>query len=132
MLYCAHLLDMMNSLIKYDDHLDVYNVTRAPSVGHKSSYSYHYSTMSTIIGLCTLTSYRKIPLNNKKMLIENIVIKGENAGNQHFLLLPQCFLPVFKYHHFNHIQSYILQAFKNSFRSKILSYGVKYNKSSNP
>ena len=23
----------------------------------------------------------------------NIVAKGENAGNQHFLLLPQCFLP---------------------------------------
>ena len=24
---------------------------------------------------------------------ENIVGKGENAGNQHFLLVPQCFLP---------------------------------------
>ena len=24
---------------------------------------------------------------------ENIVEKGENAGNQHFLLFPQCFLP---------------------------------------
>ena len=24
---------------------------------------------------------------------ENIVEEGENAGNQHFLLLPQCFLP---------------------------------------
>ena len=27
--------------------------------------------------------------------IENIVGKGENAGNQHFLLFPQCFLKVF-------------------------------------
>ena len=25
--------------------------------------------------------------------IENIVEKGENAGNQHFLLFPQCFPP---------------------------------------
>ena len=25
---------------------------------------------------------------------ENIVGKGENAGNQHFLLFPQCFLPI--------------------------------------
>ena len=25
---------------------------------------------------------------------ENIVGKGENAGNQHFLLFPQCFLKV--------------------------------------
>ena len=24
---------------------------------------------------------------------ENFVRKGENAGNQHFLLFPQCFLP---------------------------------------
>ena len=25
---------------------------------------------------------------------ENIEGKGENAGNQHFLLFPQCFLPI--------------------------------------
>ena len=28
-----------------------------------------------------------------KSPFENIVGKGENAGNQHFLLFPQCFLP---------------------------------------
>ena len=28
-----------------------------------------------------------------KKPFENIVGKGENAGNQHFLLFPQCFLP---------------------------------------
>ena len=27
------------------------------------------------------------------MVIENIVEKGENAGYQHFLFFPQCFLP---------------------------------------
>ena len=27
------------------------------------------------------------------MAFENIVGKGENAGYQHFLLFPQCFLP---------------------------------------
>ena len=30
----------------------------------------------------------------KKQAFENIVEKGENAGNQHFLLFPQSFLPV--------------------------------------
>ena len=30
-------------------------------------------------------------------LSENIVEKGENAGNQHFLLFPQCFLPFTKH-----------------------------------
>ena len=29
----------------------------------------------------------------KKNIFENIVGKEENAGNQHFLLLKQCFLP---------------------------------------
>ena len=28
----------------------------------------------------------------EKKLLENIVGKGENAGNQHFLLFSQCFL----------------------------------------
>ena len=31
-----------------------------------------------------------------KKHFENIVGKGENAGNQHFLLFPQCFLPFSK------------------------------------
>ena len=31
-----------------------------------------------------------------KRPFENIVGKGENAGNQHFLLFPQCFLPFTK------------------------------------
>ena len=29
----------------------------------------------------------------KEESVENIVGKEENAGNQHFLLFPQCFLP---------------------------------------
>ena len=29
----------------------------------------------------------------KKVAFENILGKGENAGNQHFLLFPKCFLP---------------------------------------
>ena len=29
----------------------------------------------------------------EKKAFENIMGKGENAGNQHFLFFPQCFLP---------------------------------------
>ena len=32
----------------------------------------------------------------KKLNFENIVGKGENAGNQHYLLFPQCFLSFLK------------------------------------
>ena len=38
----------------------------------------------------TTQSRLLIPLERKAF--ENIVGKGENAGNQHFLLFPQCFL----------------------------------------
>ena len=32
-------------------------------------------------------------MNLKQKAFENIVGNGKNAGNQHFLLFPQCFLP---------------------------------------
>ena len=32
----------------------------------------------------------------RKQAFENIIGKGENADNQHFLLSPQCFLPLTK------------------------------------
>ena len=45
-----------------------------------------------------LTLYHTIPTftNPTKEPFENIVGKGENAGDQHFLLFPQCFLPFTK------------------------------------
>ena len=45
-----------------------------------------------------LTLYHTIPTVNdpEKEAFENIVGKGENAGNQHFLLFPLCFLPFLK------------------------------------
>ena len=41
-----------------------------------------------------LTLHHTIPTFNNPIYdaIENIVRKGENDGNQHFLLFPQCFL----------------------------------------
>ena len=33
-------------------------------------------------------------LSQRKKSFENIVRKVESAGNQHFLLFPQCFLPI--------------------------------------
>ena len=51
--------------------------------------------------LCVKTiAFKPLPHNPdfqttlKKKAFENIVGKGENAGDQHFLLFPQCFLPV--------------------------------------
>ena len=59
----------------------------------------------------------------KKKALENTVGKGENAGNQHFLLFPQCFL-------LNQREIVSLAAFNlssaNAFSlvtSKILSFG---------
>ena len=39
--------------------------------------------------------HKSRPLTTQaKKPFENIVRKGENAGNQHFLLFPQCFQPI--------------------------------------
>ena len=44
---------------------------------------------------------------------ENTVVKGEIARNEQFLLLPQCFLPVWKIVcHFNQIRNCRLQTFQ--------------------
>ena len=42
------------------------------------------------------TTQSQLLTTPRKKRIENIVRKGENAGNQHFLLFPQCFLPFLK------------------------------------
>ena len=60
----------------------------------------------------------------KEKTFKNIVGKGENAGNQHFLLFPQCFLT----HHRqkSSIERYLICRLQNAInldRSKILSFG---------
>ena len=46
--------------------------------------------------MTNLTLYHTIPLSTtlRYKPFENIVGKGENAGNQHFPLFPQSFLPI--------------------------------------
>ena len=49
----------------------------------------------------TVLSFNHLPHNpdfnpEKDALFENIAGKGENAGDLHFLLFPQCFLPIQK------------------------------------
>ena len=49
----------------------------------------------------------------KKKPFENIVGKGENAGNQYFFLLPQYFLPSQnKFQFFNHIYFVVFKCFQ--------------------
>ena len=52
----------------------------------KCSIPYIMSDINPLPHNPDLTTLGKKPL-------ENIVGKGEKAGNQHFLLFPQCFLP---------------------------------------
>ena len=56
---------------------------------------------NTILALSKLKAFADNNFILAKMVqllserIENIVGKGENAGNQHFLLFPQCFEKAF-------------------------------------
>ena len=69
----SHILSSTNTLLWYSPKL-----------------SYGYKTCKS----SALTLYHTIPTFNDlgEKLFENIVGKGENAGNQHFLFFPQCFL----------------------------------------
>ena len=51
------------------------------------------SELWVTFSLQTCTAYCQLLTTFEKMHFENIVAKGENADNQHFLLFPQCFLP---------------------------------------
>ena len=60
-------------------------------------YDFLYvNTLMLLTYLRTLILYQTMPTFNdlKKKPFENVVGKGENAGNQHFLLFPLCFLPI--------------------------------------
>ena len=54
----------------------------------QSSSSYMYGLFILHHTIATFNKFEK-----ELKLFENIVGKGENAGNQHFLFFPQCFLP---------------------------------------
>ena len=86
------------------------------------------------------TQSRLLTLLEKKAF-ENIVGKGENAGNQHFLLFPKCFsiLPKTNFIFFFWITFILSTAYPfNLVLCKILSFGrrvkhihVAYNRGTN-
>ena len=50
--------------------------------------------LEKLLGIMELhfTKQSRLLTTQRKQSFENIVEKGENAGNQHFLFFPQCFL----------------------------------------
>ena len=68
------------------------NVDRSTilSSGKECCWSLYPRKHAVFIESLTTQSGHLIPLEKKAF--ENIVGKGENAGNQHLLLFPQCFL----------------------------------------
>ena len=48
----------------------------------------------SVCSIQPFTTQSPLLMTLAKKPFENIVGKGENAGNQHFLLFPQCFLPI--------------------------------------
>ena len=90
-------------------------------------FSYIPGTVNITLKLFTTQARLLTTLYNKPF--ENIVGKGENAGNQHFLLFPQCFLPFPKQVSFFSV-TFILSS-ANAFnldQSKILSFGKETHK----
>ena len=69
--------------------LSIYQKCSVVKKGQNKIYCVYLGRLNT-----TLTIYNTIPTFNdpEEKAFENIVGKEENAGNQHFLLFPQCFL----------------------------------------
>ena len=40
------------------------------------------------------TRHSRVSMTQKKKAFENNVVKGDNAGNKHFVLFPKCFPPI--------------------------------------
>ena len=80
--------------------MKTYNII--PLVNYDKCYPTVVTTLCTsgyrILQFVELTLYQTIPTfkDPKKRPFENIVGKGENAGNQQFLLFTQCFRPILK------------------------------------
>ena len=101
---------------------------------HNTKYGSIQSILSKnrliISGTGLLTLYQAIPFNDlEKKPFENNVGKGENAGNQHFLLFPTMFstLPSIN---FSFLVTLMLP-YANDFnfdQSKILSFGKRVKK----
>ena len=84
----------------------------------------------------SLIVYHTMPTFNdpeKESFFENIAGKGENAGNQHFLLLLQCFTP-FPKTNFNFLVTFIVLSANalNLDQSKILSFDKVLSLGINP
>ena len=43
--------------------------------------------------MCFVITLSPVLTSPRKRAFENILEEGENAGNEHFLLFPKCFLP---------------------------------------
>ena len=63
-----------------------------------------------------------------KKSFENIVGKGENAGNQHFLLFSQCFLPFQKHSSIVEFFFFLSFPYLNLDLNKILSFVKGFTK----
>ena len=94
---------------------------------HKEAFSMGDLITDNLFQL--FTSQSQLLTTLKKKPFENIVGKGENAVNQHFLLFPQCFLPFSKYISFFKPHFLLLSA--NAFNlkwPKIFLFGKKLDK----
>ena len=64
-----------------------------PTVFSKDLYCRHVKTRACLGKGNFFTTQSQLLTTFYMKPFENIVEKGENPGNQHFLLFPQCFLP---------------------------------------
>ena len=104
---CGFLLSHTSTdrtfLFKANHYFSLMHQVRGANKSPKRKFTNRYQTWNLQVTsqICFLLNYLSRLYTTQSRLLttstekpfENIVEKGENAGNQHFLLFPQCFLP---------------------------------------
>ena len=81
------IYSILQYVLQYGSAVSQYIAIRFLSYRVTPSWHLH-----AILLLNSLTTQSRHIMTQKKMALENTVGKGENAGIQHFLLFPHCFL----------------------------------------
>ena len=63
-----------------------------PAQSEPADHGQNVSLLADFLCIYPLPNHPKLLTPQEKKAFENIEEKGEIAGNQHFLLFPQCFL----------------------------------------
>ena len=87
------VFNLTENYVRKEENTDYHEFSLFPIMFSKSFFLRDVKTWGSVVKCQLFTIQSQLLTTQKKKALENTVRKGENAGNQHFLLFPQCFTP---------------------------------------